>query len=48
MGGGSNIPNGDKPGQNSVVMFSLPERVGALAKALSVFEVNTHFIWSST
>jgi hypothetical protein len=41
MGGGSNIPNEDKPSQNSVVMFSLPERVGALAKALNVFEVFT-------
>ena len=41
MGGGQYIMTGkDSNLQNSVVMFSLPERVGALAQALKVFEVS--------
>ena len=39
MGGGQYIITGKDSKQNSVVMFSLPERVGALAQALKVFEV---------
>jgi hypothetical protein len=41
MGGGQYITTGKDSMQNSVVMFSLPEKVGALAKALNVFEVRT-------
>jgi hypothetical protein len=40
MGGGSYITTGKDNGKNSIVIFSVPEKVGALAKALNVFEVN--------
>jgi hypothetical protein len=40
MGGGQYIVTGKDSLKNSVVIFSLPERVGALAKALKVFEVS--------
>ena len=43
MGGGY-ISTGKDSTHNSVVMFSLPERVGALARALNVFEVGQHVI----
>ena len=43
MGGGY-ISTGKDSTHNSVVMFSLPERVGALARALNVFEVGQQFI----
>ena len=41
MGGGQYISTGKDSMQNSVVMFSLPEKVGALAQALHVFEVRS-------
>jgi len=42
MGGGQYIMTGKDSNQNPVVMFSLPEKVGALAKALKVFEVSSN------
>jgi hypothetical protein len=41
MGGGQYISTGKDSMQNSVVLFSLPEKVGALAQALHVFEVSS-------